>query len=81
MAQTRYHGDVYRIHHAQALDESHNETPGTVLRVEKDAIIIAALAGAVSLDMIQAPGKRVMSVSDFLRGHEMCPGDRFEDFS
>ncbi len=81
MAQTRYQSDVYRIHHAQALDESHNETPGTVLRVEKDAIIVAASAGAVSLDIVQAPGKRAMPVSDFLRGHEIRPGDRFEDFS
>ena len=81
MAQTRYQGDVYRIHHAQALDESHTEAPGTVLRVEKDAIIVAAAAGTVSLDRIQAPGKRAMSVSDFLRVRDIRPGDRFEDFS
>ena len=80
VAQTRYRESTIRIHHALALEEAHDLAPGTVLRVEEDSIVVAAAGGAVSIDRIQAPGKRAMPVSDFLRGRKVLPGDRFEDF-
>ncbi len=81
VAQTLYDGEVFRVHHAQALGETHDAAPGTIFCVEKDSIVVAAAGGAVSIDRIQAPGKRAIPVSDFLRGRSVKPGDRFEDFS
>jgi methionyl-tRNA formyltransferase len=51
-------------------------TAGTVLEAEDHRLIVAAGSGAVQMLVIQVPGKKPMSVADFLRGHRVRPGDR-----
>jgi methionyl-tRNA formyltransferase len=51
-------------------------TPGQVLDAAGDRLIVAAGRGAVRLLQVQLPGKRPMSVAEFLRGHHVFPGDR-----
>ena len=50
--------------------------PGTVLRVDKHGILVAAGEGAVLLRDIQLEGKRRMPVRDFLLGHTITAGTR-----
>ncbi len=51
--------------------------PGTVVEVTADRLIIAAGEGAVAPRALQPSGKRMMPISEFLRGHRIGPGDRF----
>ncbi|MGB8957105.1 MAG: methionyl-tRNA formyltransferase [Tumebacillaceae bacterium] len=52
-------------------------TPGTVVDVIKDAIIVQCGTGTLALTEIQPAGKRRMMVSDYLRGVKLAPGTRF----
>lgn len=55
--------------------------PGTILRVEPDALLVAARPGAVRLLAIQPEGRPVMSVRDFLNGHVVVAGERLTSVS
>ena len=50
--------------------------PGTVLRVDKHGILVAAGEGAVLLRDVQLEGKRRMPIRDFLLGHHISVGTR-----
>lgn len=54
-------------------EESASAPPGTVLPNHR----IATPRGTIELLEVQAPGTRVMSVADFVRGRAILPGDRF----
>lgn len=51
--------------------------PGTVVRAEGEDLIVAAGRGFVRIQGIQPAGKRRMTAQEFLRGHELVPGDKF----
>ena len=46
-----------------------NSTVGTIIAVNKNAIIIATSQGALALEVLQLPGKKALAVSDILNGH------------
>jgi methionyl-tRNA formyltransferase len=50
--------------------------PGTILEAGGDRLVVAAGSGAVSLLVIQVPGRRALPVQDFLRGYRVSAGDR-----
>lgn len=51
--------------------------PGTVLGVEKDAIIVACGNGALALKVLQKPGGKALPVAQFVQGFPIREGDRF----
>ena len=51
--------------------------PGTVISVDKQALMILCGQGAILPQIIQPAGKRAMSIGEFLRGHPVQAGDRF----
>jgi methionyl-tRNA formyltransferase len=51
--------------------------PGTVIAVDKDAIVVAAAPGAVRILEVQLEGRAPSPVRAFLNGHRVSPGDRF----
>jgi methionyl-tRNA formyltransferase len=59
-------------------DEPHSAEPGTVLRVEADALVIATSPGALRLVAVQLEGRPPVSVAAFLNGHRVTAGDRFD---
>ena len=78
VAHSGWKGEVYRIHRTEELDESVEAAPGMVTRVEKDRLVVATSEGALAILTLQAPGKRAVAVADYLRGHAVNAGDRFE---
>jgi methionyl-tRNA formyltransferase len=50
---------------------------GTVIDVDKDALMILCGKGAILPQIVQPAGKRTMSIGEFLRGHPLKIGDRF----
>jgi methionyl-tRNA formyltransferase len=55
--------------------------PGQVAFVDSKRLLVHTGEGLLSLDRVQPAGKRVMDVSEFLRGHKIAVGDRFGDVS
>jgi methionyl-tRNA formyltransferase len=56
-----------------------NVSPGTVLRASvEDGVLVATSSGGVSFHEGQPPGKRRMTISDWINGRGIEPGQRFE---
>ena len=73
-------GETCRIHRTEPREASAaGYSPGSVMAVEKDAILVAAGEGTLAIQQLQLPGKKVLRAGDFLRGRPMKPGDRFEN--
>jgi methionyl-tRNA formyltransferase len=49
--------------------------PGTVLAVDDAGVRVACGEGELLVTGVQAPGKRPLDVAEFLRGHQVRPGD------
>ncbi|MFB6257688.1 MAG: methionyl-tRNA formyltransferase [Flavobacteriales bacterium] len=56
---------------------SSKATPGTVLEVRDDRLVVATGDGELGILQLQPAGKRSMSVEAFLRGYRVEAGDRF----
>jgi methionyl-tRNA formyltransferase len=67
------------VHRTRVADApvSSPPAPGTVVEVSGDRLVVAAGTGMVQLVTVQIAGKKPMPVADFLRGHQVLPGDRF----
>ena len=61
--------------------ELHSASPGTVLRIEPDSLIVGTGAGAIRLLDVQVEGRAAMPMSAYLAGHAVKPGDRFEQWT
>jgi len=60
-----------KIFESEKIQKSHNLTPGTISTDEKKILDVATLDGYVRLKSIQLPGKKRLSVEDFLKGFKM----------
>jgi methionyl-tRNA formyltransferase len=61
------------VEHDVPLDAS----PGTVVGVERDALIVATRPGAVRILEVQEAGRAALSVGAYLNGRHVEAGDRF----
>lgn len=52
-------------------------TPGTVIRVDRDAFYVQTGQGVLKILAVQPEGKKRMAVKDFLLGYPVKPGDIF----
>lgn len=52
--------------------------PGTIVEVTRDWLVVQAGRGAVELVRVQPAGKRAMTAAEFLCGHSVRVGDRFD---
>jgi methionyl-tRNA formyltransferase len=65
VAEAQLLGERVRIHAAYALDESHSNTPGDVLRTSRDGIDIACGSGVLRLLTLQRDGGKPISAQDY----------------
>ena len=79
VAFTHWRGQPLRIHAAQVEEggtrSRASAPPGTVIAANGDALIVATGDSALHILKLQAPGKRVMTAGEFLRGNPLRPGD------
>ncbi len=66
-------GNVFtvKIFETEKMKTAHNHAPGTVLTDEKKVLDVAVSNGYIRLKSIQLPGKKRLSIEDFLRGFKM----------
>ncbi|WP_297809307.1 methionyl-tRNA formyltransferase [uncultured Methylophaga sp.] len=76
VAQTQWQGDTMRIWLAQLADTRQSGQPGEVLTVDKQGIDIACGSGALRITQLQVPGKRAMTVRDFLNANQLKVGEQ-----
>lgn len=69
-AYTRLKNKTLKIWKAAVLDEESGKQPGTVVRLEKDGLIVQTKQGCLKLLEVQLEGKKRMDAGAFLRG---CP--------
>ena len=78
IAQTVWRGEPLRVWKAE-LSGDENQTPGTIIAVEKDRIIVACHSGALALTELQRAGGKRLAAREFLHGITIQVGDRFGD--
>ena len=64
-----------KVHRARAREEIEG-SPGTVVAVSDDGILVATERGGILLQEVQIPGGKRLPAGDFLRGHPIAPGLR-----
>jgi methionyl-tRNA formyltransferase len=77
VAQSTLRGDVLRIYAARTVPYMGTDSAGTIVEVSKDGFIVATGEGGLAIERVQAPGKRVMTAAEFLRGRPLAVGERF----
>ncbi len=55
-------------------EEAASGSPGSVLRADRQGILVATGQGGILLHEVQLEGKRRMSAHEFLLGHPLAPG-------
>lgn len=73
---------MVKIHKAELAEASGEEAPGTILKQDKNGILVKTRDGAITIKELQLPGKKPMAVRDFLNGNRIEPekftrSDRF----
>ena len=64
-------GDInLKVYKAKSIDYSGNEVPGTILSIKK-GITIKTLDGAISLELVQMPGKKIITGKEFSNGQKL----------
>ncbi len=79
LASTMMAGRRYVIRKTVVDSEKTNAEPGTIVRAHGDVLAVAAGDGSiVRLLELQPEGRRSVTAREFLAGHRLVPGDRFE---
>ncbi len=73
-AYTLLEGETLKVWAAEALQQQTTATDGTVIKADKDGILVSAGGKLLVLKEIQAAGKKKMSVADYLRGKPIEEG-------
>jgi len=70
---------IHRVSVREATSDVLPGKPGEVVRLDGDGLWVMCGDGApLALEQLQPAGKRAMSTAEFLRGHSVRLGDRFE---
>lgn len=73
---TLLQGKKLKLHKAMVLAETAKAEPGSIVRIEDDAITIACGEGTLKLLEVQPESRTRMKVQDFLKGHDLKTGDK-----
>jgi methionyl-tRNA formyltransferase len=75
-AQARFAGQVVKVW--QAVPVAGSGEPGCILAIDRRQVVVACGEGALALSELQKAGGKRLPVQQFLAGHPLQVGDRFE---
>ena len=75
-AQTEFAGQTVKLWRAVPVDGSGEK--GQILAVDRNSIVVACGSGALAVNELQKAGGKRLPVRDFLAGHPLKVGDRFD---
>lgn len=70
-------GETFKLWRGRVV--SGRGTPGEILRIDEQGIVVACGEEALAITELQKAGGRRLVCADFLRGHPLSVGMRFED--
>lgn len=76
-AYSRIGGVFMKIWQASTAADIAGE-PGEIVAIRRDGIVVACGNGSLVLETVQKSGGIKLSAAEFLSGHSLLPGDRFE---
>lgn len=76
IAQTRWQEKVFRIWLATPLAKTSKARVGNIIAIERQSIDVATGDGTLRLHRVQLPGKRAISVADFLNANTPVIGEQ-----
>lgn len=77
VAFTWWNREPMKVWWAEPLPElQSHEVPGTVVKLEKDGIVVATGSGCLKLLDIQPAGKKRMTAAQLIHGHQIQVGER-----
>jgi len=77
VAQASFKGEIWRIWQAAIRKESGGQ-PGTILRANKDGLLVACGEDALLLQVVQKAGGKCLPLAQFLPGNPVQAGERFD---
>lgn len=63
-----FQDEILKIYQASAYSQERKVEPGTILLAHKKQIVLQLTKGQVLLELLQRPGKKIMTASDFNNG-------------
>ena len=60
--------DAIRVWQASVVQSNQGVSPGTIIDINNEQIIVATSVNALALEVLQLPGKKAMPVRDILNG-------------
>jgi methionyl-tRNA formyltransferase len=76
-AHTELNGARVKLFDCRKLEYAHDRTPGEVLEIRADGVLLAAQGGALLLQRLQPAGEGKINAVDFIAAGRIKPGDRF----
>lgn len=76
VAQTVWRDQVMRIWDAALINDEKSYPVGQVINITADSVDIGTESGQIKLKHIQLPGKRAMSIKDFLNANTLSVGEQ-----
>lgn len=73
-AYTHYEDKVMKIHESKIIDTDFKGIPGLVTDVSKEGIKVETGEGKLLITLVQFPGKKIMSVKDYIAGNTIEKG-------
>jgi len=75
-AQAQFGGQTVKLWRAAPVEGAGEK--GRILRVDRNSIVVACGTGALAVSELQKAGGKRLPVRDFLAGHPLKAGDRFD---
>jgi methionyl-tRNA formyltransferase len=77
VAYTFFKDKLLKVYSAKSIEFKEKVSPGTILKINKDGILVATSEGAILLREVQLSGKKRMSAYQFACGQRLKQGDSF----
>lgn len=76
VATMQLNGNTIKVWQATLLPETSDKPAGTILRADKQGLVIATGTTPIAITQLQPPGKKPMSIADFINGRSdwVTPG-------
>lgn len=76
IAYTYYEGQTIKVWKACVVIEESNKVPGQIIKTDNSGILVQTGEGQLLIEEIQAPNKRRMLVSEYIKGNIIKEGEK-----
>lgn len=77
VATASLNGEIYKLHKSEKAGKTKG-VPGEIVSVDGGLTVSCGDGNSIHILTVQAPGKKAMSCADFLRGHKIEVGEKFD---